>query len=123
MTKNTTYVVSYYSPNGYYAYEPGRLNASINNAPMFAPDNASAGGNGVYKYGASAFPTESCNATNYWVDASFDRTIPPDTEGPIVVSTDPASGGSDVARTAALEAEFDEPLNAATVTAGTFHAA
>ena len=40
-------------------------------------------------------------ATNYWVDASFDRTIPPDTEGPTVVATDPASDGSDVARTAA----------------------
>ena len=28
------------------------------------------------------FPDQTFNATNYWVDATFDRTIPPDTRGP-----------------------------------------
>ena len=32
---------------------------------------ASNGGNGVYVYGARAFPSATYNATNYWVDAVF----------------------------------------------------
>jgi hypothetical protein len=30
-----------------------------------------AGGNGVYRYGASGFPSSSYHATNYWVDVVF----------------------------------------------------
>jgi hypothetical protein len=33
--------------------------------------SATAGGNGVYRYGASGFPDSSFNATNYWVDVIF----------------------------------------------------
>ena len=33
-----------------------------------------AGGNGVYVYGESAQPTNTFNATNYWVDVVFDST-------------------------------------------------
>ena len=40
------------------------------------------GGNGVYGYGASAFPTQTFNATNYWVDVVFDST--PDTLAPMI---------------------------------------
>jgi len=29
------------------------------------------GGNGVYKYGTSGFPTSSYNGSNYWVDVLF----------------------------------------------------
>ena len=49
---------------------------------MKALANGVDGGNGVYHYGPSGFPDTTFNATNYWVDASFDRTVPPDTRGP-----------------------------------------
>ena len=34
--------------------------------------------------------------TNYWVDATFDRTVPPDTRGPSVTETAPPPSASDV---------------------------
>ena len=49
-----------------------------------APLTAPADGNGVYRYGVSGFPDSSWNATNYWVDATFERTPPGDTRAPRV---------------------------------------
>jgi LPXTG-motif cell wall-anchored protein len=66
---NTTYVASYFAPDGHYAANANFFNATFTNGPLSAP----AGGNGVFHYGAtSAFPSEpSPNATNYWVDPIF----------------------------------------------------
>ena len=50
------------------------LRAASTDAPLHAPADCLAGGNGVYKYGASAFPDSTFNATNYWVDAVFEQT-------------------------------------------------
>ncbi|MDQ3932901.1 MAG: DUF4082 domain-containing protein, partial [Actinomycetota bacterium] len=36
-----------------------------------APASNTSGGNGVYRYGTSGFPTSSYNASNYWVDVTF----------------------------------------------------
>jgi len=45
------------------------------NGPLTAPASAAAGGNGVFAYGAAgAFPGNSFNATNYWVDVVFEST-------------------------------------------------
>ncbi|MBO0838672.1 MAG: DUF4082 domain-containing protein, partial [Actinobacteria bacterium] len=45
---------------------------SANGWPLHAPDSASAGGNGVFAYGAGpTFPSSSFNGTNYWVDVVF----------------------------------------------------
>ena len=38
---------------------------------MKASASGPAGGNGVYAYGASAFPTDTWNDSNYWVDVVF----------------------------------------------------
>ena len=38
-----------------------------------APIGAIAGGNGVYSYGPSSLPTQTFNATNYWVDVVFNQ--------------------------------------------------
>ena len=43
---------------------------------MIAPASGNPSDNGVYKYGASGFPDQSFNKTNYWVDATFERTHP-----------------------------------------------
>jgi hypothetical protein len=120
ITKDTTYVASYYSSAGYYPFTPGYFKTGVDRAPMKGLANGVDGPNGVYHYGASAFPDATYNATNYWVDASFDRTIPPDTRPPSVISSSPASGASDVSTAADVSATFDEALNPATVTSTNF---
>ena len=48
------------------------LATAITNGPLTALASGSSGGNGVYAYGSSsAFPTNSFNASNYWVDVVF----------------------------------------------------
>ncbi|HYG84095.1 MAG TPA: DUF4082 domain-containing protein [Verrucomicrobiae bacterium] len=72
---NTTYIVSYHAPHGFYAAEPGYFhNQAAKNGPLSALQNHTDGENGVYKYGASSFPTHSYNAANYWVDVIFRPT-------------------------------------------------
>jgi hypothetical protein len=73
ITANTTYIVSYHTNTGRYAVDAGYFwSRSVDTAPLHAPSSAAAGGNGVYRYGAtSAFPNQTYNATNYWVDVLF----------------------------------------------------
>jgi hypothetical protein len=73
VTANTTYVVSYFAPNGRYSYTSNQFGSSaVSNGPLTALRNGTDGGNGVYQYTNSpAFPTSSFNATNYWVDVVF----------------------------------------------------
>jgi hypothetical protein len=68
---NTTYVVSYYAPRGRYAGDNGGMGPAHTSGDLTALASDSAGGNGVYRYGASGFPTSSYRATNYWVDVVF----------------------------------------------------
>ena len=72
---NTTYVASYYAPNGRYAASGNYFANSHDSAPLHAPSSAVANGNGVFKYGASGFPNEFFNATNYWVDVVFEANL------------------------------------------------
>jgi hypothetical protein len=44
--------------------------------PLQALANGVEGGNGVFKYGPSSFPTQSYAASNYWVDLVFEITAP-----------------------------------------------
>ncbi len=78
------------------------------------------GGNGMYKYGASGYPTSTFGATNYWVDLTFERTVPPDTRGPVATEVSPAASASDVGRNANATATFDEQLAPSSVNAQTF---
>jgi hypothetical protein len=120
VTAGTTYVASYHSSQGYFVFDQGGLSSGADRPPMRALPNGLEGGNGVYKYGPSSFPTESWNATNYWVDATFERVIPPDTRGPTVTDSTPADGAFDVDRSAAVTVTFDEPLDPASVTGTAF---
>ncbi|MCB0715828.1 MAG: DUF4082 domain-containing protein [Chitinophagaceae bacterium] len=67
---NTTYIVSYHTPNGEYAYTPGAFSSSgVTNGPLTALQSGVDGPNGVFKYGAGGvFPDQSFNDANYWVD-------------------------------------------------------
>jgi hypothetical protein len=70
ITANTTYVASYYSPSGYFAFNKSYFTTGVDNGPLHALANGVDGSNGVYKYG-SGFPTSSYNSSNYWVDVVF----------------------------------------------------
>ena len=71
VTANTTYVVSYHTNVGNYAYDAAYFASSgADNAPLHALAN-SVSANGVFRYGVSAFPNSTFNANNYWVDLVF----------------------------------------------------
>jgi len=68
---NTTYVVSYHTATGNYAFTAPYFTTAIVNGPLTALADGTAGGNGVYLYGAGGFPTQTWNSSNYWVDVVF----------------------------------------------------
>ena len=116
---NTTYIASYHTNAGHYAADAAYFAAAgVDSAPLHAPA-AGASGNGVYKYGASAFPTDTFNATNYWVDVVY-GTGAPDTTPPVVSSVAPANGATAVSTGASVVATFYETMDATTITSGTF---
>ena len=76
ITPGTTYVASYFAPNGHYSYTPAALYSPIDNSPLHAPATTTTP-NGVYNYGTtSSFPSSSYNANNYWVDVLFQGAPP-----------------------------------------------
>ena len=70
---NTTYVVGYLAPKGHYAATISAFTTNpVNNLPLTALSNL-ASSNGVYAYSAtSTFPTNTFDATNYYVDVDFE---------------------------------------------------
>ncbi|GAA2136917.1 hypothetical protein GCM10009825_22570 [Arthrobacter humicola] len=68
LTPGQTYVVSYLAPNGSYAYTAAFFAEPWINGVL----TASGPNNGLYSYGAGgSVPTNSWNATNYFVDIVF----------------------------------------------------
>ncbi|WP_066285868.1 N,N-dimethylformamidase beta subunit family domain-containing protein [Arthrobacter sp. B6] len=122
---NTTYVVSYFAPQGHYAQSPGHMypnpspmpagGESVDSAPLHAQRSTPTSGNGVYAYGGgSSFPVNSYNAENYWVDVTF---VPDGTAvAPIVTTTTPANGATAAAVTTAPTATFSQAVTPASVT-------
>lgn len=76
ITAGQTYTASYHSSNGTYYATGSYFNSPRTNGPLTAPSSASSdGGNGVFRYGASGLvPTQSYNASNYWVDVVFKQS-------------------------------------------------
>ena len=69
---DTTYVVSYHSPNGRYLGNDNFFSTEKVNMPIVGLKDGTDGGNGVYKYGpAGSFPNETFNSENYWVDIVY----------------------------------------------------
>ncbi|GAA1273688.1 hypothetical protein GCM10009677_28650 [Sphaerisporangium rubeum] len=69
---NTTYIASYFAPNGGYALNTFYFTQSVVNPPLTALADGLDGGNGVYNYGpVSTFPTSTHTSNNYWVDVLF----------------------------------------------------
>ncbi|WP_229426656.1 DUF4082 domain-containing protein [Microvirga alba] len=68
ITPGTIYVASYHTEGGRYSSTSNYFTTATTNGPLTAPASA----NGVFAYGASSlFPTNTYQATNYWVDVLF----------------------------------------------------
>jgi methionine-rich copper-binding protein CopC len=110
VTAGVTYVVSYHTDAGYFSYTYAGLADGVTTGPLTALPGGTSGGNGVYRYGASAFPDQPGNA-NYWVDVVYLPAA--DTVAPSVTATAPGSGDTDVAPTTTVRAVLSEPVSSA----------
>ncbi|MFG1994408.1 N,N-dimethylformamidase beta subunit family domain-containing protein [Actinoplanes sp. NPDC048988] len=114
LTPNTTYVVSYYAPNGHYAADTDYFaSQAYDNAPLHALRDGADGVNGVYRFG-TGFPTLAWRSANYYVDVAFTPgTAAPDTTPPAVTSRSPEPNATGVATSIRPSATFNEPVSGA----------
>ena len=112
---DTTYVVSYYAPNGRYAGDVGYFaDQGVDNAPLHALRDGEDGPNGVYRYGTGGgFPANTWRSANYWVDVVFNSSGP-DTVPPAVTDTSPTANATGVPVTTTVSATLSEPIQAGT---------
>ncbi len=69
---HTTYIASYHTNHGNYADDVGFFAmGGVNSGVLHGLEDGVDGANGVYSYGAGAFPSSSYQASNYWVDVVF----------------------------------------------------
>ncbi len=101
-----SYVMSYFAPNGGYAYTSNYFSSALTSGPLRAP----AGANGVYRYGSSGFPTQTYNSANYWVDPLF---LPDQQPGPDPTGTPPDGVNvfADTATPASVGWDDEDPIN------------
>ncbi len=121
ISAGVTYVASYFAPNGHFSTEQNYFSTEgISNGPLHAIPTGSAGGNGVFRYGAtSGFPTLTYLNTNYWVDVVFRATPPLDSVAPTVVAFSPSASSTGVSVTTPVTITFSEAIDPTSVTAGT----
>ncbi|WP_199751903.1 N,N-dimethylformamidase beta subunit family domain-containing protein [Actinoplanes sp. ATCC 53533] len=116
LTAGTTYVVSYYAPNGRYAADPGYFaTEGVDSEPLHALRDGIDGVNGVYRFG-TGYPTLAWESANYWVDVVFaPGGGTPDTTAPTVTARTPAAGATGVPAATTATATFSEPVQSSTV--------
>ncbi|GAA3088865.1 hypothetical protein GCM10010485_28860 [Streptosporangium carneum] len=74
----TTYVASYHTNVGFYSITRPYFTQAFSNGPLTALADGASGGNGVYVYGSgNLFPSNTYQATNYWVDVVFTPSTAP----------------------------------------------
>lgn len=119
---NTTYVASYFAPNGQYSVDVNYFaSGGVFNNPLTALAEGVDGSNGVYSYNPiSAFPDQTFNSSNYWVDVVFETSVGPDVTPPTVQSTAPADNAVGIAIGITPSAVFSEGIDPVTLTAATF---
>ena len=105
----TSYVASYFAPNGRYSVTDGYFSSPTGTAPLTAPADTATAPNGLYKAGSTGFPTQGYAKSNYWVDVVFAASTT-DTSKPVVTAKTPAAGATDVAVGTGVTATFSEPV-------------
>ena len=77
VTAGTTYVAAYHSSSGFYSSTNNYFASALVHTPITALASGTDGLNGVYIYSATpAFPVNSYQKSNYWVDIVF-TSVPP----------------------------------------------
>jgi len=114
ISAGATYTVSYHTTTGHYSAAPGLLVAPVTAGPLTALASG-----GVYRYGSGGFPSQSHQATYYWVAPVFTITPPPDTAPPTVSLITPASGATGVATDSTVDVTFSEAMDASTINSST----
>lgn len=72
LTAGRTYIVSYYTPNGNYAYTENYFTAPITAGPVTVNTSNNGLNNGIYEYGPNpTFPAATFKSTNYFIDIMF----------------------------------------------------
>lgn len=110
VTAGTTYVASYYDPDGHYSVTVGGFKSAVTNGPLTALASGTSG-NGVYLYNRDAFPTASYDASNYWVDVVFT----PAAKVPAVTSAGPLNGQTSVPTTSPVSFTFNEAVQPSSI--------
>jgi hypothetical protein len=104
ITANTTYVVSYHTNTGHYATTSNGLASAVTNGPLTALASG-----GVYAYGsANAFPSNTFNASNYWVDVVYTQTA--GATPPTVTTVTPSAGSTGNPVSVAPTATFSQAV-------------
>ncbi len=111
VTGGTTYVASYFAPNGHYAAQSQFFASPWTNGPLAAGTT-----NGLYRYGSGGgFPTGTYGSTNYWVDPIFGTGTPPDTIAPTVLSVTPLASSTSQPAATPVSATFSEAVVSASL--------
>jgi hypothetical protein len=104
ITANTTYVVSYHTNAGHYAVTSNGLASAVTNGPVTALASG-----GVYAYGSgNTFPSNTFNASNYWVDVVYTQSA--GATPPVVTTVTPTSGSTGNPVSVAPTATFSQPV-------------
>jgi hypothetical protein len=121
ITAGTSYIASYFSPNGQYSVDYGYFDTQgVDNGPLHAVPQGIAGGNGVFRYGNnSVFPNESYLNSNYWVDVLFNTNASTDNTAPTVQSFAAADGSSTLTTDSEIVIRFSEAINIASINSST----
>lgn len=77
IASGANYVVSYHAPNGHYSVNKSYLTTTRTRKNLVAPMNTATDPNGVYINTTTpkAFPNQSGNGANYWVDVVFNTKL------------------------------------------------
>ncbi len=114
---NTTYIASYFAPNGNYSADNHYFaSQSAGLPPIEAPQSTTSSPNGVYTYASSnSFPNQTYEDTNYWVDAVL-STNGVSTTPPTVTTQSPAPNATGASPAAPVTATFNTGIDASTLT-------
>ena len=105
VSAETTYVASYYAPNGHYSLDQHAYDTAVTLGPLTAPGGA----NGVNRYG-TGFPTDTYLSSGYRVTPVFQAGVTPDTTPPTVSTRQPSAGAVRVDPSGPFTATFSEPV-------------
>ena len=122
VSAGTKYVASYHMSAGHFGEDTNYFaSTGVNRIPLHAPASVTGEPNGLYIYGASAFPTNSyLGGSNYWIDVVYTASLSPDTTPPLVTSLSPAFGASGADPSVTVSAQFNEDLTSSTVNSSSF---